>query len=356
MTLGAPWGHDSKTYAGKEMRELVEAMFATPGAVGVSDFLVEQQSSPGPTVKVRAGQLVVNATGSGLFGKYQVPNDASINSGSFTATSGNGRWDYLILRVTAGVAALEIVQGTAAASPAAPTITGDNYEPLALIKLPPSTTNITTAMINDARRLATSTGGVVPVATAADLATLLPSPRIGQQAHILASGGMVFWNGTIWQRFGAPYGRRIRTGGNVGLSATGNWTDFSGAWDGAAAQDISLPAATGDIIEVAVSGRWVGDSGLGMLDIKCVASGNYFGSATDPSTNNGVPAWISTDLAIYHGIGGSAFRTLVSGDISGGVVALRPRTRCTGATRSLFATTTDPFVVVARNLGPVMAG
>jgi hypothetical protein len=102
-------------------------------------------------VRVAAGYLAVVASGSGLFGAFGVPNDASLTSPAITATSTNGRKDRLILRVTAGVAALEIVQGTASGSPAEPAITGDNFLELALITLPASTTNITDAMITDRR-------------------------------------------------------------------------------------------------------------------------------------------------------------------------------------------------------------
>lgn len=163
MTLQTTaWGHDDGTYSGKDMRQLVEAMFAGQTGVAMAgDLLVEQQSVAASTVKVAAGHVIVDATGAGLYGNYHVWNDASINSPAFAPTSTNGRKDRLILRVTGGVPALEIVQGVASGSPAEPAITGDNYEELALITLPGSTANITTAMITDRRKRAAATAGKI---------------------------------------------------------------------------------------------------------------------------------------------------------------------------------------------------
>jgi hypothetical protein len=155
MTLAAQaWGHDGKTYAGTDMRELA-ALIGDRGDTLLSGiyngFGVTAQTSPNTTVKVAAGRGLLKATTAGLFGSYSFWNDASINSTGFTATSTNGRKDFLILRITSGVPALEIVAGTAAGTPLEPTISGDNFIPLALITFPPSTTNITGAMIEDRR-------------------------------------------------------------------------------------------------------------------------------------------------------------------------------------------------------------
>jgi hypothetical protein len=162
MAFGDPWGFDGKTYDGKEMCQLVDAMFQQTGVVSDNDMLIEQQASPNTTVKARAGQVIIAATSSGQVGKYEVPNDASINSPAFAATgAGVSRKDRLIVRVTAGVAALEIVQGTPGSPGAEPSITGDNYEELALVTVPASTSNITSAMITDRRNHATARGATM---------------------------------------------------------------------------------------------------------------------------------------------------------------------------------------------------
>jgi hypothetical protein len=156
MTLATgAWGQDTVAQNGKDMRELVEGLVGVTG-LGTrpgftSGFKATAQGSPNATVSVAAGHALVAATGAGLLGQYHVWNDAALTSGSFAPTAGNGRWDYLILRVTNGVPALEIVQGTASGSPVAPSITGDNFLPIALVKLPASTSAVTNAMITEAR-------------------------------------------------------------------------------------------------------------------------------------------------------------------------------------------------------------
>lgn len=150
----AAWGQDGKNYDGQDMRQIaadfIDSGLALTGAV-MSGFKVSQQASPGSTVRVASGRVVISATGSGLGGGYGFWNDGSINSPAIDPTSTNGRKDRLILRVTNGVPALEVVKGTAAASPAEPSITGSNYIELALVTLPSSTTNVTDAFLTDRR-------------------------------------------------------------------------------------------------------------------------------------------------------------------------------------------------------------
>lgn len=155
------WGYDGGTYNGKDMRQLVEAVFPAPASGVVTGLGVTQQASPTSTVSVAAGKAIVQATGSGLTGTYHAWNDAALTSPTIDPTTTNGRKDRLILRVSSGVPALEVVKGTAAASPAEPSITGDNYLELALITLPSSTSNITNAMITDRRVYASAAGSVV---------------------------------------------------------------------------------------------------------------------------------------------------------------------------------------------------
>lgn len=224
MTLQATaWGHDGGTYAGKDMRLHTAAVFGgQTGVVGSGDFLVAAQGSPNATVAVAAGALIVAATGSGLYGDYHVWNDASINSGSFAPTSTNGRKDRLILRVTSGVPALEIVQGTASASPAEPTITGDNYEELALVTLPGSTTNITNAMITDRRKRAATTAGNI-ICTSS---TRPSAPFEGMRIIETDTDTALVYSGSAWVRV-ANYSSTGRVGCSVSRSTTQNATTGS---------------------------------------------------------------------------------------------------------------------------------
>ena len=156
MTLrGQAWGHDGETYDGQDMRHLV-ASFVRSGVVGVGDFLVTEQGTPDDTLNVAGGLLVVEADGAGLFGRYLAPNVGDDTTPAFTPTGGDGRIDEVICRVTAGVPAIEIVEGTPAGTPVAPPITGDNCEWLATVTIPPTTSVIDDSMIADRRTLAST--------------------------------------------------------------------------------------------------------------------------------------------------------------------------------------------------------
>lgn len=188
------WGYDGGTYNGKDMRQLVEAMFPTPASGVVTGLTVTQESSPTSTVSVAAGKAIVDATGSGLTGAYHAWNDAALSSPTIDPTTTNGRKDRLILRVSSGVPALEVVKGTAAASPAEPSITGDNYLELALITLPSSTSNITNAMITDRRVWASALRAPV-ICTSA---TRPASPIEGEQAYETDTDKTIIYNGSAW--------------------------------------------------------------------------------------------------------------------------------------------------------------
>lgn len=182
MAFGDAWGHDGRTYDGKEMRQLVAALTGgQQGVVGLNALKVSQQAAPTSTVKVAAGEAVIRATGAGLGGSYMAPNDADLTSPSITATGAQVRTDRLIVRITGGVPALEVVAGTAG-SATPPTVTGDNYLPLAQIVLPVATSNITDAMIVDERPMLGER--LLAVATATDLPSGL---RDGVAAYILGN-------------------------------------------------------------------------------------------------------------------------------------------------------------------------
>lgn len=138
MALLDPWGHDGKTYDGKEMRQQVA--LATSGRPGVSktgDLLATPQGTPNNTVSVAAGVAAIPATAAGLLGSYGEANDAALTSPTFAATGAQPRWDLLCLQVTAGVAALVVVQGTASGSPAFPSLAGlDNLIEICGVQMP----------------------------------------------------------------------------------------------------------------------------------------------------------------------------------------------------------------------------
>lgn len=152
MTIKDPV-FSANTFDENELRLLITALTgARGGVVSVGDYKVTAQGSPGPTLAVAAGQAIIPSTTGGNLGSYEVANDASVNTAAIAATGANPRWDLIILKIAAGVATPTIVQGTAAGSPAEPSLAAHNdYIRLARIQIPASTTNITNAMIVDQR-------------------------------------------------------------------------------------------------------------------------------------------------------------------------------------------------------------
>lgn len=144
------------------------------------------------------------------------------------------------------------------------------------------------------------------------------------------------------------YARAVRSAGNITINGT-SWANVD------TGLDLVLTAATGDLIEVSPSGRLAPGAGAThtFFDVATIVGGspvNYFvaGGASD----EGAQGWRCQDTTDAR-ITGSIARTLVSGDISGGTVTLRLRTRQDTAGNRLFvAGATNPFVWYAKNLGP----
>lgn len=205
------WGNDGNTYGERSMRELVAALTGgQTGVVGESTALkVTQQAAPANTVKAAAGGIVIPATAAGSSGSYADWNDADLTSPAFTPTGADPRKDRVIARVTAGVTALEIIEGTPGAVPAEPAITGDDYLELAMVTLPAVTTNITDAMITDRRvRLAAGTP-VVCTST-----TRPASPYEGMQIFETDTDKEYIYSGSAW----------------VEVGRLGAWTAYTPTW------------------------------------------------------------------------------------------------------------------------------
>lgn len=247
MAFGSGWGFDGVTYDGKEMRELVETLTGgLSGVVGGTNALaVSQQAVATSTVKAAEGGAVIPATASGEGGSYQVYNDADLTSPTISPTAANGRKDRLILRVTSGVPALEVVQGVASGSPAEPSITGDNYLELALITLPASTTNITDAMITD-RRARFAAGGTVICTSSTHPA----SPYEGQEIWETDTNRKFVYDGSAWQPI--PAGRRFSAGLNTTALSGGNVVIAHGLGTTPTAVTVTLTSTnTGSVLQVA---------------------------------------------------------------------------------------------------------
>jgi hypothetical protein len=136
------------------------------------------------------------------------------------------------------------------------------------------------------------------------------------------------------------------TSGGITVSST-TWVNLS------TSLDLTLTAATGDICEVTISAMAESTSAnYCFIDCATWVSGagvNWFGSGEPTTgTGNGVPGWHLPNVAEYEAISGSVAMALVSGDISGGTVTLRLRTRVASGSRVIRAESTTPLIVYAK--------
>ena len=104
-------------------------------------YACHETSTPGMTVNVDAGRMLVNGT---------LVSNSQQTTGTITAPSGNPRIDRIVIDKSTGV--VSVITGSEAASPTAPNITPGKI-PVAQILLDdsPATTAITNSLITDER-------------------------------------------------------------------------------------------------------------------------------------------------------------------------------------------------------------
>lgn len=143
-----------------------------------------------------------------------------------------------------------------------------------------------------------------------------------------------------------------RTSGNITLNST-NWANVD------TGLDLTIQASADDVIEAGLSG-FVGNEAVETyFDFATIVGGspvNSFARAAAveaaPTTTLGVSHWLSLS-GVYVLLAGSIPYTVVSGDVSSGIVTVRFRYAQGAATnRTLRAGATSPLVVWARNIGP----
>lgn len=154
---------EASTYHGRDHRRLVAKLFgATGGIFDVADLTIAQTASPSGSVEVQPGAAIVPAKTTPVYhGGFFAYVDA-VATVAITATGAQGRWDLIILEVrdaeisgATNDARIVVVQGTAAASPVYPTVTGyESYIVLGGVKVPASTSVITNAMLDATQGLA----------------------------------------------------------------------------------------------------------------------------------------------------------------------------------------------------------
>jgi hypothetical protein len=140
--------------------------FFSKGVAKPDDYKVEQQATPNMTVKVNTGEAYVANSATTML--YNTVLDAIANVTIAANAAGNPRIDAVVIKIDVGVtpnnfannvASLVAVQGTAAASPSAPTdsaiqaaVGGSNpFYRLANVTVANGATSITTANIANTR-------------------------------------------------------------------------------------------------------------------------------------------------------------------------------------------------------------
>jgi hypothetical protein len=167
-----------------------------------------------------------------------------------------------------------------------------------------------------------------------------------------------FWLYRVAEVAPAPLGTSGR--GKYARRTSGTITLNSLTWANVdTGLDLTIAAAVGDLIQYQINGGWGTENVYGFLDVVTVVSGSpvtSFSNSTATPATSGISGWVDKNTADTPGasqaLTGSAWHTLVSGDISGGNVTLRLRYKTgTAANKSLYATTTDPLLVAVVNHG-----
>jgi len=161
-----------------------QAIFASTGIIGSSSLAVTQNSPAGMSVLIASGWAAIVGDYQSNMGVYQVYNDASAVATITTANPSNPRIDIVCLTVSdayytgaVNQVAINVVAGTAAASPVAPA-TPTNSIKLATIAVGAGVTSILTANITDNRT---------------NITTNLP---VGDLTEVAAGTGITVTSGT----------------------------------------------------------------------------------------------------------------------------------------------------------------
>lgn len=152
-------------------------------------------------------------------------------------------------------------------------------------------------------------------------------------------------------RFLKDYASVTRTAGDVTLNATAITAVQTSL-------DLTLTAATGDVIEFGWSGVTGTEAQVVSFDVYTMVGGagvNPFGPGLSASMASlqGVAGWLIDNIAQNFNLGVPVTRTLVSGDIDAGTVVLRLfYAKANTTARTLFAQTNIPLTAWAKNYGP----
>lgn len=201
-----------------------------------SEFTTTQTGSPSMQVTVGSGICYVPGTQSSTQGVYACINDANANLTVTTAHGSLTRIDTIVARVYdtqysggTDVYALEIIAGTASASPTAPTLP-DNCLALYNITVGAAVTSIVNGNLSDLRYWATAVGGIYVVRNQTERDAITGHPTTYAPMAIRTDTGALEAkiNGTWVPK--SPI-RRLYSNQNISptLTSNGIWNDFTSA-------------------------------------------------------------------------------------------------------------------------------
>lgn len=233
MAVDDPWAIDGLALSALEWRRGMSGLLihdsnpvsARPGVLSGCAVSVATL-----TATVSAGQLVVTPQ-PGSNGSYFVGLTATdVTIAARDATF--GRIDRIIARIYddsidgsgQSKAAIEILTGTPAGSPTAPTLPSGTVE-IAQLQVPASSGG--SIVVVDKRPFTAAAGGVLPAASRAVL-TAMTAPQVGQVAVCLDYGTMWRWNGTQWHLINSPRFANVPERDVVLTGASAGWMCSTG--------------------------------------------------------------------------------------------------------------------------------
>jgi len=170
-----------------------------PGVRGIGDLKVAAQGSPNMTVAVAAGLALVKGSLNAFQGLYSVPNDGSTNVTISASNPTLPRNDLIIVRVqdsfysgATNTATIEVVTGTAAASPSDPALPANSLL-LARVRVLANATSIVNGQIDDLRQWTAGVGGVIPC-----LSTARPNIAEATMIYEIDTDRLRVSDGTGW--------------------------------------------------------------------------------------------------------------------------------------------------------------
>jgi hypothetical protein len=318
MALENPLFQQANTVPARHMRGLVQALVDVEGVLPLlAGGLVVTQRAAGTnmSVDVAAGSCVVAGDDEANQGSYLCRSTAIENVAIAAAPGSNSRIDLIVARVrdatvtgTSSDWILDVIPGTVAASPVAPS-TPNTAIPLAKVTVAAGTAAITNAMITDLRPIARNsnylgTGGgtmtgelVVPDLSVVGLTgSVQPSRYVGQTTAGAPTTGAHLAGDWILDRTGRIYVCTVA--GTPGtwtgvtapdyqvFTASGTWTKPVGAkivfvemWGGGGAGQSAASAANGGGGGGGYRSAWILASALAATEMVTVGAGGAPGSS-----------------------------------------------------------------------------